>query len=94
MSLRGSRRGRGVRVRREDRIALPGNKSSGPKFEKSWIGSDEPSKGDRIDLSQDQEGRRDMREEIKRLRMENEERDYRLRQLEQAVMALQNRKKS
>jgi hypothetical protein len=32
----------------------------------------------------------DMRKEIKRLRMENEEKDERLRQLEQAVMALQH----
>jgi hypothetical protein len=30
-----------------------------------------------------------MRSEIKRLRQENEEKDSRLRQLEQAVMALQ-----
>jgi len=30
-----------------------------------------------------------MRDEIKRLRLENEEKDERLKQLEQAVMALQ-----
>jgi hypothetical protein len=34
-------------------------------------------------------GNEEMRNEIKRLRMENEEKDERLRQLEQAVMALQ-----
>jgi hypothetical protein len=32
----------------------------------------------------------DLRAEVKRLRQENEEKDSRLRQLEQAVMALQN----
>jgi len=36
-------------------------------------------------------GSDDLRAEIKRLRMENEEKDSRLRQLEQAVMALQRR---
>ena len=34
-------------------------------------------------------GHDEMRDEIKRLRQENEEKDSRLRQLEQAVMALQ-----
>jgi hypothetical protein len=32
----------------------------------------------------------DLRQEVKRLRQENEEKDSRLRQLEQAVMALQH----
>jgi|TARA_R110002003_G_scaffold31_7_gene1900 hypothetical protein len=35
-------------------------------------------------------GNEDLRNEIKRLRQENEEKDSRLRQLEQAVMALQH----
>jgi hypothetical protein len=35
-------------------------------------------------------GDEEMRAEIKRLRLENEEKDVRLRQLEQAVMALQH----
>ena len=45
-----------------------------------------------VDAGFSDEGEEDLRSELKRLRRENEEKDSRLKQLEAAVMALQQRR--
>ncbi|KAJ8107156.1 hypothetical protein OPT61_g9061 [Boeremia exigua] len=86
----------GLVIRRETMERSP-TVERGRASEEPWVregeyrGSEEPAMKRKrgVDSVVEEQGDADLRAEIKRLRMENEEKDSRLRQLEQAVMALQ-----